>query len=77
MIACKRSSTSSKVQPKRKAFCDISRPEVATPPALDALPGAYKIFASTNFSTASKVEGMFAPSATQITPFARSTSASA
>ena len=32
-------TTSSRVQLRRRLFCDISRPEVATPPAFAALPG--------------------------------------
>ena len=39
MMPCSRWSTSSRVQLRRMLFCDISRPEVATPPALAALPG--------------------------------------
>ena len=39
MMPCSFSSTSSRVQERRMLFCDISRPEVATPPALAALPG--------------------------------------
>src|SRR5271169_1318532 len=39
MILCRRSSTSSRVQVRRMLFCDISRPEVATPPALAANAG--------------------------------------
>lgn len=43
MILCSRSSTSSRVQEMRPAFCAISSPETATPPQLLALPGAYQI----------------------------------
>ena len=39
MMRCSRSSTSSRDQLRRMLFCDISRPDVATPPALAALPG--------------------------------------
>ena len=39
MILCSRSSTSSRVQVSRMLFCDISRPEVATPPAFAAFAG--------------------------------------
>ena len=53
---------------RRMAFCDISSPLTATPPALDALPGANRMPASMNRSTASRVVGMFAPSATQMQP---------
>ena len=49
---------------------------MATPPALDAFPGANNTFASSNAATPSGVVGMFAPSATQITPFAISPFAS-
>ena len=51
-----------------RASCDISRPETATPPALAALPGPYRIPAATNCSTPSGVVGMFEPSATTNTP---------
>src|SRR5690554_7530077 len=57
-------------------FWDISRPLTATPPALDALPGAYRIFAAWNTSTAFKVDGMLAPSATQKQPLPTRVSAS-
>jgi len=39
MIIFSRVSTSSRVQDSRMLFCDISRPETDTPPALAALPG--------------------------------------
>ena len=77
MMLNKRWSTSSRVHDKRIAFWLISKPEVATPPAFDALPGAYKIFAFTNVSTAPKVDGILAPSATQKQPFANKVLASA
>ena len=70
-------STSSADQESLSEFCDISRPDVATPPAFEAFPGAYIIFAAWNFATASLEEGMLAPSATSLTPLARSLSASA
>ena len=44
--------------------------ETATPPALEALPGANKILFSSNTSIASGVHGMFAPSLTQLQPLA-------
>src|SRR5690606_33907361 len=69
MIPFNRLSTSSLVQLILSEFCDISNPEVATPPALDAFPGANKILASWKACMASGVEGMFAPSATAIQPF--------
>src|SRR3546814_4825817 len=40
MICASRCSVWSKVQLSREAFCCISSAEVATPPALAALPGA-------------------------------------
>ena len=40
MISASRASVCSKVQESRRAFCCISSAEVATPPALAALPGA-------------------------------------
>src|SRR5690606_7165621 len=69
-------STSSLLQLRRKEFCDISSPEVATPPAFDAFPGAKSTLALRNTSTASGVEGIFAPSAIHIQPFATSCLAS-
>ena len=62
-------STSSAVQYKRWELCAISKPEVATPPALAALPGPNNTPASKKASVASIVVGMFAPSATNFTPF--------
>src|SRR5690606_38325899 len=50
-------------------FCVISNPEVATPPAFDALPGANNILALWNASMAPLVDGILAPSLTQIHPF--------
>ena len=76
MITFNLSSTSLADQDRRKEFCDISKPEVATPPALDAFPGANNIFALWKTSIASGVYGIFAPSATQIQPFATRTFAS-
>src|SRR5260370_38633218 len=69
MILCRRSSTSSRVQLRRALFWAISRPEVATPPALAALGGPYRTLALRNIFVASSVEGMFAPSATSLMPF--------
>ena len=40
MIPCSFASTSSNVQLRRSLFWDISRADVATPPALAALPGS-------------------------------------
>src|SRR5690606_8106046 len=62
-------STSSAVQLYLIEFCDISKPEVATPPALDAFPGANSILAPWKACIASGVDGILAPSATQIHPF--------
>ena len=70
------SSTSSEDHESLSEFWLISRPEVATPPALDAFPGAYKIFAARNLFTASMFDGMFAPSATSLQPLSRSFCAS-
>ena len=67
--AAKMDPTFSAFQLKRAAFCAISNPEVATPPALAALPGANKTPASIKASVAAMVVGIFAPSATALTPF--------
>src|SRR5215470_11185218 len=69
MILCRRSSTSSRVQESRMLFCDISRPEVATPPAFAALAGPYSTLLSRNSLVASSVDGMLAPSLTSLQPF--------
>src|SRR5207302_10814670 len=69
MILCRRSSTSWRVQLRRALFCDISRPDVATPPALAALAGPYRTLASRNILVASSVLGIFAPSATSLQPW--------
>ena len=76
MMSSRRLSTSSRVQDRRKEFCDISSPDVATPPALLALPGANSTPASWKTSTASGVHGMLAPSPTAITLLATSIMAS-
>ncbi|MCY1436087.1 hypothetical protein D9M71_522020 [compost metagenome] len=79
MMLCSLLSTSPAVHNRRMAFCDISRPLTATPPALDALPGANRMPASMKISTASRVVGMLAPSATHRQPLrnrARASSAS-
>src|SRR5690606_12490193 len=57
------------VQFKRNEFWLISKPDVATPPAFDAFPGANNTFAFWNAVIASGVDGIFAPSATAITLF--------
>src|SRR6266576_542149 len=64
MILCRRSSTSSRVQLSRALFWAISRPLVATPPALAALAGPYRIFASRNILVASSVVGIVADAST-------------
>ena len=69
-------STSSAVQLNRKEFCDISNPEVATPPAFDAFPGENNNFDFWNTRIASGVVGILAPSVTQIQPFVTSKLAS-
>lgn len=51
MMECSFASTCSRVQLKRWAFWLISRPDTATPPALLALPGAYRILAWIKAST--------------------------
>jgi len=51
------------------AFWDISSPEVATPPALAALPGPYSILAPRKTSTPSGAVDMFEPSLTHLHPF--------
>jgi hypothetical protein len=62
MIPWSRPSTSSRDQERRRLFCDISRPDVATPPAFAALPGPYSTFASRNTFAPSRLVGMLAPS---------------
>src|SRR3989338_3895787 len=57
-------------------FWHISRPETATPPAFAALPGPNSTLLFWNTSTAAGSVGMFAPSATQMTPFLTRASAS-
>ncbi len=57
-------STSSNVQLNLSLFCDISRADVATPPALAALPGANIHRFPVRYFVASNVVGMLAPSAT-------------
>ena len=58
------------------AFCVISSPEVATPPALTALPGANSCLCSINRSTASAVHPMLETSATHNVLFSISLRAS-
>ncbi|MNT13260.1 hypothetical protein D3C72_1482220 [compost metagenome] len=76
MIPLRRASTSSRVQERRWAFWLISRPEVATPPALAALPGANSTRASWKTLMAAALEGMLAPSATSCIPLATKAAAS-
>ncbi len=68
MISRSRSSTPSRVHDRRIAFCDISSPLTATPPAFAAFPGPYSTPAVTNWSTPSGTVGMLAPSLTTNTP---------
>ena len=77
MMLSSLASTSAADHERRSEFCDISRPDVATPPAFEAFPGAYIIFAAWNLATAALSDGIFAPSATSLQPFAKSFSASA
>ncbi|GAA2293380.1 hypothetical protein GCM10010376_04700 [Streptomyces violaceusniger] len=69
MAAARRASVWAKVQRSREAFCCISSAEVATPPALAALPGPKSTSASRKISIAAGVQGMLAPSVTASTPF--------
>src|SRR5699024_5440052 len=62
------SSECSNDQGSREAFCCISSADVATPPQLAALPGAYSVGEPCRRATASGVVGMLAPSATATTP---------
>ena len=66
------SSTSSKDQERCSWFWDISRPDVATPPAFAALPGAKYTPLAITYSVASVEVGMFAPSTTYLQPPATS-----
>src|SRR5690606_18311115 len=68
MIPFRRKSTFSLLQLNLNEFCDISIPEVATPPALDAFPGAKSTLAPWKRWMASGVEGILAPSATAMQP---------
>ena len=68
MISASRFSVCEKLHESREAFCCISSALVATPPALAALPGPNATPASWKICTASGVVGMFAPSATALTP---------
>ena len=54
----------------RMEFWLISRPEVATPPALEALPGEYSRPLPWTAAMASGVRGMLAPSNTAMQPLA-------
>src|SRR5574341_862932 len=69
MIPRRRWSTSSRVHDSRMLFWDISSPDVATPPALAALAGPYRMPALRKALVASSVDGMLAPSETTNTPF--------
>src|SRR3546814_7984973 len=76
MISARRASVCSKLHESRLAFCCISSAEVATPPALAALPGANDTPASRKWRTPTGVVGMLAPSATTRQPLAIRASAS-
>jgi len=70
MICCSFASTSSSVHDNLIEFCDISRAEVATPPALAAFAGPTRTPLSINNARASLVVGMFDPSITYLTSLA-------
>mmetsp|Transcript_51808 Transcript_51808/g.167091 ORF Transcript_51808/g.167091 Transcript_51808/m.167091 type:complete len:217 (+) Transcript_51808:154-804(+) len=70
MTACSSRSTVSASQLTRCAFCAISIPLTATPPALDALAGPKMTPRSSKRAMASGVDGMLAPSKTPTTPLA-------
>src|SRR5690606_36680233 len=76
MMVYSRLSTSSWLQLIRSEFWLSSRPETATPPALAALAGPYRIFALRNSCAPSSSVGIFAPSQTAFTPFFNSNRAS-
>src|SRR5690606_17514389 len=77
MMPFRRKSTFSRAQLNLREFWDISMPEVATPPALDAFPGAKSTLASWKDWMALGVEGILAPSATAMHPFLIKAAASA
>ncbi len=64
------------VQLSPMPFCAISSPDVATPPALAAFAGPYRMPACKNMRVASSALGIFAPSATSLQPFINSVAAS-
>ena len=68
MMSSRRRCSSSSFQEMRAEFWLISRPDTDTPPALAALPGANRIWASLNTCTPSSVVGMLAPSDTAMQP---------
>ena len=70
IIVCNLASTSSNVHESLSLFCDISRADVATPPALAALPPTNHTPFSCKYSVASIVVGMLAPSQTALHPLA-------
>ena len=76
MIPLSFPSTSSNVHESLSEFWLISSADVATPPALAALPGAKITPFSCRYSVASRVVGMLAPSVTDVTPLATSILAS-
>src|SRR3989339_787572 len=75
MILSKYLSVSSKLQDSLWLFWAISKPEVATPPALAALAGPKATLFFKKTLIASGVEGILAPSATAQTPFSTKVSA--
>ena len=77
MISASRASVCSKLHESRDAFCCISSAEVATPPAFAALPGPNSTPASLSTRIAPGVVGMFAPSASAMSPPATSFAACA
>ena len=68
MIPASRCSVDSKLHASRLAFYCISSALVANPPALATLPGPNRVPDSRNTRTPSGVIGVFAPSATAVTP---------
>ena len=75
-MCCNLVSTSSLVQVLLRLFWAISKPDTATPPALEAFPGPNITLFFCNTLTASGCVGMLAPSATHMQPFLTNFSAS-
>ena len=76
MIPLSLPSTSSKVHESLSEFWLISNADVATPPALAALPPTNSTPLACKYLVASRVVGMLAPSVTDVTPLATSILAS-